>query len=81
MSLTKKFTKNFTFFLIFGLFLCFKAQSQEIDLLLKGGHVIDPKNGINEPYDIGISGKHIVKVAKNISENTAKKPLTSKVTM
>lgn len=78
MSLTKIFNKNLTFFLILNLILSLKAHSQEIDLLLKGGHVIDPKNGINEPYDIGISGKLIVKVGKNISEDVANKTINLK---
>ncbi|WP_375584922.1 amidohydrolase/deacetylase family metallohydrolase [Cyclobacterium xiamenense] len=51
------------------------ALSQEIDLLLKGGHVLDPKNGINEPMDLAIIGKTIVKVEKNIPANQAKKVL------
>ncbi len=29
-------------------------QAQEIDLLLKGGHVIDPKNNINTKMDVAI---------------------------
>lgn len=38
--------------------------AQEVyDLLLKGGHVIDPKNGRNQKLDIAISGKKIQKIA------------------
>ena len=36
------------------------------DLLLKGGQVLDPKNGRNERLDIGISAGKIAKIAKGI---------------
>jgi dihydroorotase len=54
------------------------VNAQEIDLLLKGGHVIDPKNGISETMDVAISGKTILKVGKNIPENSAKKTINLK---
>ena len=41
------------------------------DLLLKGGHVIDPANGINEAMDVGIAGRSIGGVAPNIPESDA----------
>jgi len=43
------------------------------DLVLKGGHVIDPKNSINRAMDLAISGGKIVLVAPNISPSDAKK--------
>jgi dihydroorotase len=49
------------------------VSAQEIDLLLKGGHVIDPKNKINSKMDVAISAGKIVKVAANIPANSAKK--------
>lgn len=51
------------------------VAGQEIDLLLKGGHLLDPKNGINEPMDLAISGKTILKVEKDIPSSSAKKTL------
>ena len=42
------------------------------DLLLKGGHVIDPKNSINQPMDVAIAGSKIARVAENISPTEAK---------
>ncbi|WP_394366583.1 amidohydrolase/deacetylase family metallohydrolase [Cyclobacterium salsum] len=51
------------------------VAAQEIDLLLKGGHLLDPKNGINEPMDLAISGKTILKVEKDIPASSAKKTL------
>lgn len=49
------------------------VNAQEIDLLLKGGHVIDPKNKINAKMDVAIASGKIVKVASNIPSNAAKK--------
>ena len=38
-----------------------------MSVLLKGGHVIDPSNGLNkEPCDVLIDGKQIVKVEEDI---------------
>jgi dihydroorotase len=48
-------------------------QAQDIDLLLKNGHVIDPKNNINGKMDVAIAGGKIVGVAAGISEKSAKK--------
>jgi dihydroorotase len=43
------------------------ASSQEIyDLLLKGGHVIDPKNKRNDRLDIAITGDLVRKIARDI---------------
>lgn len=49
------------------------AQQPSYDLLLKGGHVIDPKNGINRVMDVAISGDKIAQVAENIPAAQAKK--------
>lgn len=45
-----------------------KAQTtaNSIDVLVKGGHVIDPKNGIDAVMDVAIKAGKIVKVAKNL---------------
>jgi dihydroorotase len=49
------------------------TEAQEIDLLLKGGHVIDPKNNINTKMDVAIVAGKIFKVAVDIPSNTSKK--------
>lgn len=66
----KKFTT-----LLFGFCLIIPSLlfGQSYDLLLKGGHVIDPKNDIDEVIDIAISGDSIARVASDISENEAHK--------
>ncbi len=42
-------------------------------MLLKGGHVIDPKNKIDEQMDVAIINGKISQVAKNIPAQHAKK--------
>ncbi len=46
----------------------FNVSSQETTILLKNGHVIDPKNNIDAIMDIAISFDKIIKVAPNISD-------------
>ena len=55
--------------------LCFTpaAKSQHIDILLKGGHVIDPKNNIDAKMDVAIAEHKIFRVAANIPAASAKK--------
>lgn len=49
------------------------TNAQEIDLLLKGGHVIDPKNNIDAILDVAIANNKIYQVAKDIPADKAKK--------
>ena len=53
------------------LLVCFEsalvAQTQITDILLKGGHVIDPKNKIDSKMDIAITDGKISQVAPDIS--------------
>jgi len=59
--------------MIFYFFVTGILQAQQIDILLKGGHVIDPKNKIDEQMDVAITNGKIFQVAKNILPNQAKK--------
>ncbi len=47
--------------------------AQSYDLLVKGGHVIDPKNNVNGVMDVAIAGNKIERVAANIPATAAKK--------
>src|SRR3954452_6650274 len=47
------------------------VAQQTYDLLLKGGHVLDPKNNIDAPMDIAIRGGRVAAVAANIAPSTA----------
>lgn len=51
------------------------ASAQTYDLLLKGGHVIDPRNGIDAPRDIAILAGHIAAVEPNIPAARARQTL------
>ena len=48
-------------------------KAQPIDILLKGGHVIDPKNKIDSKMDVAIFEDKIVRVAPDIPAKNAKK--------
>ena len=49
------------------------ASAQEYDLLLKGGHVIDAKNGINGIRDVAITAGKIAAVSPSIAANQARR--------
>jgi dihydroorotase len=53
-------------------------SSPDYDLLLKGGHVVDAKNDIDEIYDVAIKDGKIAKVAKDIPSNYAVKTVVLK---
>jgi len=54
------------------------STSPDYDLLLKGGHVIDAKNGVDGLYDVAIKDGRIAKVAKSIPANYAVKTVVLK---
>ncbi len=49
------------------------AAAQPYDLVLKGGHVIDPKNKISGVRDVAIAGGRIAEVAAEIPASKARK--------
>jgi imidazolonepropionase-like amidohydrolase len=60
--------------LILLLGLCFitvHSRAQDYTIVIKGGHVIDAKNKINEVMDVAIKGDKIALVAKNIDPKQA----------
>lgn len=51
------------------MFLCILSRAsmaQSYDIVIKGGHVIDPKNDIDAIMDVAVSGGKIVLVSKDI---------------
>lgn len=48
------------------------AKAQSYDIVIKGGHVIDPKNNIDAVMDVAISNAKIAKVAAGIDASKAK---------
>jgi dihydroorotase len=49
------------------------AQSSRFDLLLKGGHVIDPANHLDGTFDVAVAGGKIAAVEKDIPAARAAK--------
>lgn len=49
------------------------VQAQEVDLLIKNGHVFDPKNNHDTVLDIAIGDGKILEVAPNITTENAKR--------
>ncbi len=47
------------------------VHGQAYDLLLKGGHVVDPRNAIDAPMDVAISGGEIARVARDLPPSDA----------
>ena len=56
---------------------CTLGGQPRYDLLLKGGHVIDPKNGVDGPMDVAIAGGKIARVAPDISSAEAGKTVNA----
>ena len=54
------------------LMLAGAGMAQQYDLLLKGGHVIDPKNKIDGPMDVAVAAGKVAQVARNIDAGTAR---------
>ena len=50
-------------------------QAQEIDLLLKGGRLLDPKNSIDSKMDVAVKDGKIYRIAAEIPSSSAKKVL------
>ncbi len=60
-------------FLIILFLISIQYVDAQHDLLLKGGHLIDPKNDINSPMDIAITDGKIALVAPDIDPGQASK--------
>ena len=60
---------------LFTLAIQASAQQPQYGLILKGGHVIDPKNGVNAVRDVAISGGKIAALGANLPSAAAKKTI------
>jgi dihydroorotase len=69
----RKYLLAICFLLGIGLLSVQRSHAQQVDLLLKGGHVIDPKNGIDSKMDVAITDGKISAVSANIPASSAKK--------
>jgi dihydroorotase len=64
--------------LILLLFFGSTVSSQSYDIVIKGGHVIDPKNNIDAVMDVAISDGKIIQLANNIDAKQAKQVVNAK---
>src|SRR5258708_12950908 len=64
---TKAFLLSATVF-----FAAFALHGQVIDILIKNGHVIDPKNNVDSVMDIAIGDKKILEVSQKITKEAKK---------
>jgi dihydroorotase len=71
MKKTKRLLQA-TFFLVLG---GTAFAQQEYDLLLRGGHVIDPKNHVDGVYDLGVKGGKVAAVAPQLDASKALKTI------
>ncbi|PYV41814.1 MAG: amidohydrolase/deacetylase family metallohydrolase [Acidobacteria bacterium] len=55
----------------------FPVQAQQYDLVIKGGHVIDPKNQINAMMDVAIAEGKIARVTTEIPSVQAKQVVSA----
>ena len=56
-----------------AVFFTATASAQQYDLLLRGGQVIDPGNGVNARLGVAVVGDHIAAVQPNIPASQARK--------
>jgi dihydroorotase len=49
------------------------SQTPEFDLLIRNGHVIDPRNGVNAVMDVAVTGAKIARVAAGIDPARARR--------
>jgi dihydroorotase len=66
------------YFFVFLLSLPAPLFAQKADILIKGGHVIDPKNNINGVMDVAIANGKIQQVAASIPAANATRVINAK---
>lgn len=67
------FSLSLAFIIALGSRLAVQARAPHYDLLLKGGHVIDPANDVDEVADVAISAGKIAAIAEGIPASEAMK--------
>src|SRR5262245_27126162 len=65
------------FFLFSSLVFSMSILAQQFDLLIQGGHVIDPKNQIDSVMDIAITAGKIARVSPDIPSSQAKQVVSA----
>src|SRR5579883_2239317 len=49
------------------------VRAQQYDLILKGGHVIDPANRVDQVRDVAVAGDRIARIAPDIPAGAARR--------
>ena len=62
----------------FALLFACAANAQQYSVVIKGGHVIDPKNNVNGIMDVALKGDTVMLVAKNIDAKEGKQVVNAK---
>lgn len=65
-------------FIVVLLLIAGHIRAQRYTILIKDGHVIDPRNGIDAVLDVAVSGDSIVTVAANIDRKLATQVVNAK---
>jgi dihydroorotase len=60
--------KNYLSLLFFSLLITGSIKAQTYDIVIKGGHIIDPKNNIDEVMDIAVKDGKIAVISKTIDK-------------
>ena len=63
--------------LLYAALCCASLGAQSYDLVIQGGHVIDPANGIDRVMDVAVSAGKIARVAASIPAGGAKKTVNA----
>src|SRR5690554_2141750 len=71
--------KRLFLFVVLGIsFLHISGFSQTYRYLIKGGHLIDPKNNIDRIMDVAINGDTIAKIAEHIPVTEGRQVIDAK---
>jgi dihydroorotase len=70
--------RKFCLLVLLWVFFGSAAFTQPYDIVIKGGHVIDPKNNIDAVTDVAIAAGKIVKLAKDIDTKQAAQVVDAK---
>jgi dihydroorotase len=70
--------KNKSLLILFLLFLSSTVFSQQYSIVIKDGHVIDPKNNIDAIMDVAINDGKVAAIAKNIDTRQAAQVVNAK---
>ncbi|CAN0388492.1 unnamed protein product, partial [Scytosiphon promiscuus] len=74
----KNILKNRIWIIVLLLATTSSLTAQDYDILVKGGHVIDSKNNLDQVMDVAIKDGKIAKVDSKIPENLAKTVIDAK---